>query len=192
MSKEVRLFFRKFLRQPKQIGSAIPSSRFLSESMVAAIPWHNVKAVAELGAGTGAITQSIVRSIYPGTEVYLFEKDTRMRKQLIQEYPEFICAANVANMQRILEKGSGVDQLDCIVSGLPFYNFPQQLRNQLMEQIIGALKPGGLFVAFQYSLQMKKQMSRHFKIESIKFVPMNFPPAFVYVCRKENEIYWKK
>lgn len=183
MGKGARIFIQKFVRKPKQIGSVIPSSRFLADSMVSFIPWHRMQAVAELGAGTGAITQAIARSICPGTRVYLFEKDSRMRKQLIQEYPAFRCAANVTNMLRILE-GDGESQLDCIVSGLPFYNFPQDVRDLLMEQILGALKPDGLFVAFQYSLQMRKQMSRRFSIEKIKFVPLNFPPAFIYVCRK--------
>jgi phospholipid N-methyltransferase len=154
--------------------------------MVSSIPWHSVKAVAELGAGTGAITKAISRSVRPGTEVYLFEKDAKMRKRLIQRYPGFKCAANVANMMRILEE-NGESRLDCMISGLPFYNFPQLLRDRLMEQIMGALKPDGLFVAFQYSLQMRKQMSKLFAIEKIKFVPLNFPPAFVYVCRKARD-----
>ncbi|QJD88139.1 class I SAM-dependent methyltransferase [Cohnella herbarum] len=186
MSKEARVFFNKFMKKPNQIGSVVPSSRFLAESMVGSIPWHNVKAVAELGAGTGAITRAISRRAGPDTRVYLFEKDSKMRKQLKSEYPDYTCAANVTNMLRILEQ-EGESQLDCIVSGLPFYNFPQHLRDKLMEQIIGALKPDGLFVAFQYSLQMRKQMSKLFEIEKIKFVPLNFPSAFVYVCRKATD-----
>ncbi|MCD9023976.1 class I SAM-dependent methyltransferase [Cohnella silvisoli] len=187
ISREARIFLRKFMNHPKQIGSVVPSSRFLAESMVNAIPWHNVKAAAELGAGTGAITQYIAQRASKDAEVYLFEKDTKMRRQLKLEYPGFTCAANAANMLRILE-GNGERHLDCILSGLPFYNFPQEVRDQLMEQIVGALKPGGLFVAFQYSLQMKKQMAKLFDIEKIKFVPLNFPPAFVYVCRKRLTI----
>jgi len=50
-----------------------------------------------------------------------------------------------------------------------------------------SLKPGGLFIAFQYSQQMKKLLGEHFSIEKIEFVPLNIPPAFVYVCRKLDE-----
>ncbi|QMV40865.1 class I SAM-dependent methyltransferase [Cohnella cholangitidis] len=184
ISEEARLFLRKFVRKPKQIGSVVPSSRFLADSMVAPIPWHSVQSVAELGSGTGAITQAISRKALPDTKVYLFEKDSKMRKRLLRDYPDFKCAANAVNLSRILAQ-KNAPKLDCILSGLPFYNFPQPLRDVLMEQISASLKPGGLFVAFQYSMQMKNQMSSMFQIERIQFVPLNFPPAFVYVCRKE-------
>jgi len=48
------LFLRKFLLQPKQIGSVWPSSRFLAEKMVQYVAWSKVHSLPELGAGTGA------------------------------------------------------------------------------------------------------------------------------------------
>jgi phospholipid N-methyltransferase len=83
-------------------------------------------------------------------------------------------------------RGEAIEQLDCIINGLPFSNFPQAMRDKLIGQIVISLKNDGLFIAFQYSLQMKKQLSKHFEIEKITFVPMNVPPAFVYVCRKKE------
>ncbi len=181
ISKEARLFLRKFMGSPKEIGSVIPSSRYLSGSMVRAVPWHSVRKVAELGAGTGVITEAIARHAAPDARVYVFEKDSGMRRKLRMDYPEFIHAANAVHLDLILgSDGQSQGQLDCILSGLPFYNFPQAFRNSW------------LFVAFQYSLQMKKQLSKHFVIEQIKFVPLNFPPAFVYICRKGNEQDGKK
>jgi len=185
MNEETRLFLRKFLRRPKQVGSLIPSSRFLADGMTEEIPWASVRSVAELGSGTGAVTRTIARKVRPDAKVYLFEKDYRMRSRLIRQYPNFRQAANAANLMRVLEH-DGAARLDCVVSCLPFYNFPPSLREELISQILEALKPGGLFVAFQYSLQMKKRLSERFRIEKIKFVPWNVPPAFVYVCRKEE------
>ncbi|RED57140.1 class I SAM-dependent methyltransferase [Cohnella lupini] len=188
VSKEARLFLRKFMGSPKEIGSVIPSSRHLTGSMVRAVPWHNVRKVAELGAGTGVITEAIARNVSPDARVYVFEKDSGMRRKLRMDYPDFVHAANAVHLDRVLgSDGQSQGQLDCILSGLPFYNFPQAFRDSLLEQIVNGLKPGGLFVAFQYSLQMKKQLSKHFVIERIKLVPLNFPPAFVYICRKGNE-----
>jgi len=185
MSEETRLFLRKFMGRPKQIGSLVPSSMFLARSMADAIPWSTVGAVAELGSGTGAITREIARRVRPDARVYLFEKDSRMRSRLAAKYPNFKRAANAANLTRIL-KHDGTPGLDCIVSCLPFFNFPPDLREELLKQVAEALRPGGLFVAFQYSLQMKKRLSLQFRIVRLLFVPWNFPPAFVYVCRKED------
>lgn len=179
------LFLKSFVKNPKNVGSVIPSSRFLANAMVKQVVWNEVTAVAELGSGTGAITQYIHQKANEMTKVFLFEMDQTMRNNLTEEYPTFTSHPNAAALVNSI-KADGVDRLDCIFSGLPFFNFERTLRDTLMEQIYQALKPGGWFIAFQYSLQMKKQLSEHFIIEKIKFVPLNIPPAFVYVCRKKE------
>ena len=54
------LFLRKFIDEPKKIGSLTPSSRFLANKMLKNLPWKNFSHVAELGAGTGSFTEQIV------------------------------------------------------------------------------------------------------------------------------------
>ncbi|MEK3657975.1 methyltransferase domain-containing protein [Paenibacillus sp. FSL F4-0236] len=181
------LFLRSFIQHPKRVGSVIPSSRFLADSMVKQAKWPEVKAVAELGSGTGAITRAISTKVNKTTKVLLFEMDETMRNKIKTEYPDFSCYPDASQLVETM-KDLHVHQLDCIFSGLPFFNFELELRETLVEQIYQALKPGGLFVAFQYSLQMKKQLSEYFSIEKIELVPFNLPPAIVYVCRKKGTI----
>ncbi|MFF2482348.1 class I SAM-dependent methyltransferase [Paenibacillus sp. NPDC058071] len=179
------LFLQKFMHNPKQVGSVAPSSRFLAQKMVEAVPWKEVGSVAELGSGTGPITKFIASKAKNTAKVFLFEKDAHMRSRLQAEYPEFVCAPDVIEMISIIKR-NGVHQLDCIISGLPFFNFSPRYRQRLIHQIVGSLKPGGYFIAFQYSLQMKSVLEEAFDVESIQLVPLNFPPAFVYFCRKRN------
>jgi len=179
------LFFRKFLHQPKDVGSVTPSSRWLAKRMLNAVRWDDAEAVAELGSGTGAITRHLAWRVYDQTKVLLFEQDYAMRSRLEREYPQYACYPDAAELTSAA-RGEGIAQLDCVISGLPFFNFPQAIRDRLLEQIVTALKPGGQFVAFQYSLQMRPQLARLFEIEQIEFVPFNLPPAFVYVCRKRS------
>lgn len=183
--QEKFLFFHKFMHAPKQIGSITPSSKYLCMKMIEHIEWDRVQCIAELGAGTGALTKQIAKYARKGTKVILFEKEPLLRERLELRFPEYPCYSNASQLKEVLD-AEHIRQLDCIVSGLPFFNFPKALRNQLMEQIMLSLKPGGLFIAFQYSTQMKKQFAKHFTIENIDFVPLNIPPAFVYVCRKSN------
>ncbi|MEB3102571.1 class I SAM-dependent methyltransferase [Ferviditalea candida] len=184
--QERLLFLYKFSRAPKQIGSFTPSSVFLAKKMVAPIPWNQVKYVAELGAGTGAITKHIGRLKNHDARVLVFEKDPHLRERLADRFTSFTYHADACKLQSVMHS-EGIEQLDCVLSGLPFFNFPQQLRDQLMNQILVSLKPGGLFVAFQYSQQMKKQLSQLFELEDIQFSPLNLPPAFVYICRKREK-----
>jgi phospholipid N-methyltransferase len=183
--REKLLFLYKFTLAPKQIGSVTPSSAFLAKKMIEPVPWSRMKAVAELGAGTGAITKYIDQAKTKRTKVVLFEKDPQLCNDLISRYPDFPCHSDACHLDSAL-LSEGIGQLDCILSGLPFFNFPQQLRDRLMDQIEASLKPGGLFIAFQYSQQMRKQLEGRFHIERIHFVPINVPPAFVYVCRKRR------
>ncbi|WP_139997423.1 class I SAM-dependent methyltransferase [Paenibacillus paridis] len=176
-------FLQSFIQQPKQVGSIVPSSRFLAGKMVNAISWDKVRTVAELGSGTGAITCAIAKHSPKNTKVFLFEMDETMRRNLEKNYPHFNCHSNACQLVEIIHR-EGIRQLDCIISGLPFFNFKQDIRETLLDQVYQALKPGGLFVAFQYSLQMKKSLSEKFVVESIGLVPFNVPPAFVYTCRK--------
>ncbi|WP_422661103.1 class I SAM-dependent methyltransferase [Paenibacillus sp. EC2-1] len=184
---ESLLFLGKFLENPQRVGSVIPSSRFLAAKMVQSVPWNEVKAVAELGSGTGAITRFIKTELTDSTTVLLFEMDKKMRTDLKTSYPDFVCYSNACHLVKKMNLNN-LDQLDCIISGLPFFNFASEMRETLLNQIIEALKPGGIFIAFQYSLQMKKQFSEKLIIEKIEFVPFNFPPAFVYTCRKRETL----
>ncbi|KEF38071.1 phospholipid N-methyltransferase [Schinkia azotoformans MEV2011] len=182
---ETLLFLQSFIQNPKQIGSLWPSSRFLARKIAQQVEWNEISAIAELGSGTGVITREIKTHTNKQTKVFLFEKDDKMRGNLQQEFQEFYCCNNAYQLLNVINQ-HGVQQLDCVISGLPFFNFSSENRERLINQVVESLKPGGYFIAFQYTLQMKKLLSSRFIIESIHYVPLNFPPAFVYVCRKEE------
>ncbi|WP_102273405.1 class I SAM-dependent methyltransferase [Cytobacillus massiliigabonensis] len=179
------LFLQSFIRRPKEIGSVWPSSSFLARKMVQQVSWEEVGAVAELGSGTGAITREIKSHASKKATVLLFEKDGEMNENLQREFPGYLCYENAVQLLNIMDHHD-IKQLDCVISGLPFFNFSMELRERLLNQVIDSLKPGGYFIAFQYSLQMKKRLSKTFRIERIHYVPLNFPPAFIYVCKKIN------
>lgn len=183
--QEKFLFFNKFIHSPKEVGSVTPSSRFLAQAMTKPVAWDQIESVAELGAGTGALTKYIEHKASERIKVLLFEKDPVLRNQLAGKFPAFSCYADACHIQKAVRREK-LDGLDLVISGLPFFNFPQDIRDRLIKQIMAALKPGGSFIAFQYSLQMRSQLSRYFEIETIRFVPFNVPPAFVYVCRKKE------
>ncbi|MBD2864446.1 class I SAM-dependent methyltransferase [Paenibacillus oceani] len=176
------VFINKFIRFPQQVGSIAPSSSFLARKMFPPKPGGPALKIAELGAGTGAITKYILKTMPESSELFLFEKDDSLRESLQLKYEAQ--ASYYAEARNMIDAVRDGRKFDYILSGLPFANFPQSLRNEIIDQAYETLKPGGLFIAFQYSLQMKKLLESHFVIERIDFVPLNIPPAFVYVCRK--------
>jgi phospholipid N-methyltransferase len=176
-------FLCKFIRRPRQIGSIVPSSIFLTRKMLARLPWQEIETVVELGAGTGVFTRFIDRQMKPGCKLLVIEQDLGMRTTLQSQHPHFHYGENAAKLCGIIQSHS-LPAADCIVSGLPFAVFPRALRKEIMDEVHKALRPGGMFVAFQYSLQMKPMFKEYFTDVKIQFVPLNIPPAFVYFCRK--------
>jgi phospholipid N-methyltransferase len=180
------LFLSKFFKSPKQVGSVIPSSRYLTEKMMEQIDWSNVRRIAELGAGTGVFTRAIQKRLHQGAEALIFEYDEKMRRLLMEQCPHLFFWGDAAELN-LARETFGMEKLDVVISGLPFANFEQEMRDKLLDEVIEALKPGGLFIAFQYSLQMKKQLEARFSSVKTGFVLPNVPPAFVYVCQKQVE-----
>ncbi|KZE69328.1 hypothetical protein AWM68_03420 [Fictibacillus phosphorivorans] len=176
------LFIQKFIQSPMQIGSLFPSSVSLAKKMTDNISWENISEAAELGAGTGVITKEIIRSMQPGTNLHVFEKDEEMREKLQSQLPEILVYEDAREILRSINKCEG--ELDAVFSGLPFTNFHKSTRLEIVEEVYRSLRPGGILVAFQYTTQMKKTFQRYFKTVDISFVIKNFPPAFVYICEK--------
>ncbi|SDX22979.1 Phospholipid N-methyltransferase [Marininema mesophilum] len=179
-------FLKGFLRAPRQVGSIIPSSPFLVRSMLNVVDREKMDTVVELGAGTGVITKSLIRQLSSDAQLYIFEKDPRLCFLLEQEFPELYLTTNAEELGRVLNQyGNG--HADIILSSLPFANFPQAKRTEILDQIQAHLSPDGVFVAYQYSLQMKSLLQRRFRSVEVKFVPLNIPSAFVYVCKEPYE-----
>jgi phospholipid N-methyltransferase len=176
-------FFSKFIVQPKKIGSITPSSAFLTRKMLAKLPWHHMETVVELGAGTGVFTDFIAKNKKESCEVLVVEQDTEMRAALERSYDTFYFGSRAEKLDDFL-KEFDMPKADCIISGLPFAIFPETLRHEIMQAVCGSLDDRGIFVAFQYSLQMKGLLEEYFQEVKIGFVPLNLPPAFVYYCRK--------
>ncbi|WP_165866045.1 class I SAM-dependent methyltransferase [Lucifera butyrica] len=155
----------------------------MTKKMLATLPWDKIETIAELGAGTGVFTNFIAQNKREACRVLIIEQDLEMREALQTKFSSFYYGTNAEKLDVLLQRYD-LPQVNCIVSGLPFATFSVTLRNEIMEAINRSLKPGGIFVAFQYSLQMRKVLKQHFSEIEIEFVPLNLPPAFVYRCQK--------
>ena len=183
MSSSVE-FLKRFLNSPSSIGSIAPSSAALVASMMAPIDWRDTQTIVELGAGTGVITQAINDSRSDESVFISFENDDQMHAELKLRFPDVMIGHDAFRLSGILQQ-HGHDQVDCVVSGLPFANFDRYQQFGLITTIHEVLRPGGLFIAFQYSLQLQGYLRSVFADVDSRFVVRNIPPAFVYVCSKQ-------
>jgi phospholipid N-methyltransferase len=85
----------------------------------------------------------------------------------------------------------GKQRADYIISGLPWASLPSEIQARIMEAILTALSPNGMFTTFAYfhacrmpkARRFRSNLHRHFaRVEMSPIVWWNFPPAFVYRC----------
>lgn len=175
-------FLRRFIAEPGQVGSVIPSSRFLCENMLSHINWSTTDVIFELGPGTGAFTQTIYQNIRPDTKYLLVERDQQFRSMLHSRFPDLLIREEATRLREYLEE-LNLPQVDVIVSGLPFANFPPEQRAAILDQVQSVLAPDGMFITFQYSLQLQAELQARFSRVETDFTLFNIPPAFIYTCR---------
>ena len=182
------IFFKKFIDTPNTIGSIKPSSKFLMNSILNNIDFSNSKCIVEYGTGTGVFTKEIIKRKSKDTVFISFEFDDTLYNdfgKMLNSAEEnvYVVKDNAENVLNYLSK-LNIGSADYIISGLPFTVIPKEISKKILENSLLALKPGGEFRAFQYSLYFLSTFKKLFKNVKIGFQPLNIPPAFIYYCRK--------
>jgi phospholipid N-methyltransferase len=178
------LFLKSFFRSPLQVASIIPSSPFLVNHIARHINEIRPTTVAELGAGTGVLTRVLHKKCPSITSLIVFENEENLKQHLQEEFPHLPVYGDAFMLHDTLRE-QRIEQLDCIISALPVSWFSKEQIEELLTMVHTCLKPKGTFIMFQFSLQMRKHLKPMFNEITIKYVPLNFLPAFVYYCRKQ-------
>lgn len=185
--KEKTMFFKKYLKQARHIGALLPSSRFLAQAVTRRLELEDSKVVVELGAGTGALTETITRAIPQNCDLVIVERDPDFASMLQDKFNgSHVWATEAQDMHRYLDEHK-FHQVDCFVSGLPFVSLPKDVGRDIMTMVKQYLKPGGVFIGYSYFVNTYFFFKKYFPSVKIDFVLRNIPPAYVYVCRNEPE-----
>ena len=138
-------FAREFVRNWKETGAIMPSSRALAHRMCEAANVPHAKRVLELGPGTGAITD-VISDMMPEQSQFLgIELNPVFVANLKQRFSGFHfeqAGAQEFDFDSYLPTGEGFDS---IVSGLPWTAFPESLQIAILDHVLPRLVPGGSF-----------------------------------------------
>ncbi len=186
-------FLREFVSAPRRIGAMAPSSPRLARCMADSVDWGRARTVVEAGPGTGAITREILTRLREGTLFFAVELHPGLGEIFRQHYPQVpLVQDSVENLSGLCRQ-QGVDQVDCVISGLPWASFPAKKQWDLLDAIVSVLPPGGQFVTFAYLQGVVLPAARRFhgllkdrfsEVSRSRVTWTNVPPAFVYRCRR--------
>lgn len=183
---ESLMLFSDFVRHPRRVGALVPSSEFLTKEIVKRIDFQLCRNIVELGPGVGTFTKAIIKKSADDSRLFCFEVNKKFCLYLEQAIPDKRLVVINSGAEKMLSglKQYGLKRVDCIVSGLPFKNFSVQKRKKILREIRMSLNGKGRFILFQYTNGLEKMLENYFGKVSRKFVALNIPPCFVYICEK--------
>jgi phospholipid N-methyltransferase len=178
-------FLKQWVRNPREIGSLTPSSRFLTREVVEPIKASGARFVVELGPGTGVFTQALLDALPPDGRILAIDTNASFVDHLRRELPDRRLTplhASAEDVDRLILE-VGWPAADAIISGIPYSLLPRPVMLGILQAAHRALRDGGLFIGYQYSKMLRPHLLDVFGNVHYRSVLLNLPPAFVYSCR---------
>ncbi len=180
------LFFRSFLARPKEVGSVIPSSRFMERRIVRCAEIPSARVVVELGPGTGGTTRALLRALPATATLLAIEINPRLAdrvRQRIQDPRLIVHCGSATELTEALEEHD-LPAPDVVVSGIPFSTMPPTVGREVVVAVRRALAVGGLFVAYQVRDRISELGTDVFGPPHVEREVRNVPPMRVYRFEK--------
>ncbi len=172
-------FIREWMRSPRTMGMVCPSGASLAQAMAAGIPPGLNGLVVELGAGTGTVTQQLLRAGIDPCHLLVIEKAPGMAQLLQQRFPQLNIVQGDAT--RLCELLPPARRADCIISSLPLISLGKTVRDAIILAMYESLREGGILVQYTYSWSSSNpSLMNKFQLMDSRLIWDNVPPARVF------------
>lgn len=184
--ESVIAFWRELLKNPRGVGSITPSGAALGAAIAEVVLKEQPGCVVELGAGTGAITRSLVEIRSQLDDLIVIEKSTDLAALLASRYPALEVVPGCASLIGQIDFPAGRPLT--IVSSLPLRSLPPDELAAVKKAIavLSERKAGFRFI--QYSYFGRVPFINHnawLTWEKMHTVLANIPPATVWLLRAQ-------
>lgn len=174
------MFFRRWLANPLQMGSVIPSSTALCQRVVRQIRRGGDEAVLELGAGTGVISRALLEGGVPPERLIVMEIVPEMADHLRAVLPGVLVIQGDARLLPSLLPRHWHGRIGSVVCGIPLVLLPLAEQRRFI-QAIDAVAPGRGFLHYSYCVTSPLPFRKHaLAAKREAWTPLNFPPASVW------------
>ena len=175
------LFFRRWMANPLQMGSIVPSSPALCRRVARHAHASANEAIIELGAGTGVVSQALLAAGVAPSRLFVVEIVRDMADHLRAELPT---EANViegdARRLPALIPGEWHGKIGTVVVGIPLVLLPFAEQRRFIDAI-EAVAPGRGFILYTYCITSPLPWKKHGLVAKREaWTPLNFPPASVW------------
>lgn len=178
-------FIRSWLEKPLVIGAVAPSGKALSRTMARYVDPASTGPVVEIGPGTGPVTEALLERGIDESRLVLLEFNPSFCDLLRERFPRATIvqgdAYDIRNALRPILK----EPCAAVISGLPLFTKPLEMRIRLLHDIFTLLAPQAPFIQFTYAVipPIPKSLPGA-RVEASERIWMNIPPARVWVYRQ--------
>jgi phosphatidylethanolamine/phosphatidyl-N-methylethanolamine N-methyltransferase len=177
------MFFRRWIANPLQMGSVVPSSAALCRRIVRHARCDFDQVVVELGAGTGVMSRALLRSGLPPERLFVIEIVPDMAAHLRRVLPDVNVIEGDARQLPELLPAQWHGRVGTIICGIPLVLLPLAEQRRFIDAI-EAVAPGRGFLHYSYCATSPLPWRRHrLAARREAWTPLNFPPASVWRYR---------
>ena len=137
----------------------------------------------EFGIGNGNITKKLLARIHPTSTLYAFEVKKEFCDLVAEEVQDKRLKIINDGAQNLTEYVS--EQIDGIVSTIPFSFFPKELKHKILATSIQQMKVQSSFGQILYSKMHAPLFREYFPNCTVHRV-IHFPIEYIHLCRKEE------
>ncbi len=175
-------FLMAYLRSPSRVGAIAPASRALVRSITAEANRNKSHVLIEIGAGTGAITRSLVQA-GSAQRLIVYERDPQFADLLRKRWPDVEvhnhCASAISSLQ--LDQHATVT----VVSSLPLISMPQIESQKCIAAMLALIsrQPQSRLIQYTYASAQRypfKNIPEGWRWRRVSSVWANLPPANVW------------
>lgn len=180
-------YVKNFL-QDQDVAAIAPSSSFLVRRICKWIDFDEDNVIVEYGPGNGVFSEYILERMTDDSTLLLIESNPDFvdtLEEMTEGDPRAIVVQERAeNIVDILE-AQDIDEVDYIVSGIPFSFLDETVKHDLLDRTRSVLADKGKFLVYQNYNHLEEPLRTHFSEVKKEYEPRNIPPTmFAYEARK--------
>jgi len=176
----VALFLRRWLANPLQMGSVVPSSPALCRRVVQQVRRSGDEWVVELGAGTGVISRALLAGGIPAERLAVVEIVPSMAGHLRAILPGVEVIAGDARALPDLLPRPRHGRIATVICGIPLVLLPVLQQRRFIDAML-AVAPGRGFLHYSYCATSPLPWRKHgLAAKREAWTPLNLPPASVW------------
>lgn len=190
------LFLFRFVAEPERTGSITPTSKTAARELIQPmLALSGPRTILEVGAGSGPVTEVIIKELQPGDRFDVLEIDPSLCDLLQDRFKEY---DQVHVHCTPVERWRPAYRYDAIISTIPFNNLSVTIINAILERFEQLGKSGGTVSYLEYiggaelkNLLAKDKQEAQAKSDRLKAfrdehnthtatVVANVPPTYVH------------